>query len=241
MSTPENTVEPKPQKITIIKNGPYRVEGGIPLLHKTQVVSENGEPLTWKKSEPIETPDGVYMLCRCGMSSRFPFCDGTHRREGFDGTETASTDTTSERRTTIPGSSHIIVMKDETLCTGSGFCGMMGASFADFVMETDNTRIRSLVIAMVERCPSGALTYRIDPNETDIEPDLNPDIATTVEVLSDGPIRGPLFVTGSIEIERSDGQPIEARNRVTLCNCGHSHNKPLCDGSHRVNAKHVDR
>ena len=118
---------------------------------------------------------------------------------------------------------------------------MMGASFADFVMETDNTRIRSLVIAMVERCPSGALTYRIDPNETDIEPDLNPDIATTVEVLSDGPIRGPLFVTGSIEIERSDGQPLEARNRVTLCNCGHSHNKPLCDGSHRVNAKHVDR
>lgn len=32
---------------------------------------------------------------------------------------------------------------------------------------------------------------------------------------------------------RSDGRPQEARNRVTLCRCGHSGNKPLCDGTHR--------
>lgn len=240
MNTPEESVEPKPQKIRIIKNGPYRVEGGIPLLHKTQVVSEHGEPLTWKKSEPVETSEGGYSLCRCGRSARFPFCDGTHRSTNFDGTETAETNTTAERRSTIPGSTHIIVMKDETLCTGSGFCGMMGASFADFVMETDNTRIRSLVIAMVERCPSGSLTYRIDPYEPDIEPDLSCDAAITVEVLSDGPIRGPLFVTGGIEIERSDGETFETRNRVTLCNCGNSCNKPLCDGSHRVKVRRIE-
>jgi CDGSH-type Zn-finger protein len=33
-------------------------------------------------------------------------------------------------------------------------------------------------------------------------------------------------------IERSDGQPVEVRNRVTLCRCGHSENKPFCDGTH---------
>jgi CDGSH-type Zn-finger protein len=44
---------------------------------------------------------------------------------------------------------------------------------------------------------------------------------------------GALWVSGSIPIERSDGQPFEARNRVMLCRCGNSKNKPLCDGTHK--------
>jgi len=55
----------------------------------------------------------------------------------------------------------------------------------------------------------------------------------TTEITSDGPIAGPLWVTGGIPVLRSDGQPFEIRNRVTLCNCGHSGSKPLCDGTHR--------
>ena len=50
---------------------------------------------------------------------------------------------------------------------------------------------------------------------------------------SNGPIIGPLWVTGNIPIERSDGKPFEIRNRVTLCRCGESKLKPLCDGLHR--------
>ncbi len=90
-----------------------------------------------------------------------------------------------------------------------------------------------LVMAMVERCPSGALTFQIDENGPDIEPDLPQQVAVTTEITSDGPISGPLWVMGGISVERSDGQPFESRNRVTLCNCGHSSNKPLCDGTHR--------
>jgi CDGSH-type Zn-finger protein len=43
---------------------------------------------------------------------------------------------------------------------------------------------------------------------------------------------GPLFVSGGIEIERTSGELLETRNRVTLCRCGQSGNKPLCDGTH---------
>ncbi|HET8688843.1 MAG TPA: CDGSH iron-sulfur domain-containing protein [Methanosarcina sp.] len=37
---------------------------------------------------------------------------------------------------------------------------------------------------------------------------------------------------GGIPIESADGKQYEIRNRVTLCRCGKSRNKPFCDGSH---------
>ena len=36
-------------RIVIMPDGSYHVFGDVPLVHKTQVVSEYGEPLTWKK------------------------------------------------------------------------------------------------------------------------------------------------------------------------------------------------
>ncbi len=92
-------------------------------------------------------------------------------------------------------------------------------------------------MAMIERCPSGSLTYAIEPGEPDVEPDLPQQIAVTTEITSDGPIEGPLWVTGKVPIERADGLPLETRNRVTLCSCGRSKNKPLCDGAHRTETK----
>ena len=42
-------IEKPKAKITISKNGPYEVIGEIPLVRKSQIVSEFGEPLTWHK------------------------------------------------------------------------------------------------------------------------------------------------------------------------------------------------
>ena len=221
------------KRIIIRPNGSYRVEGGVPLVRKTQVVSEYGEPLTWRLEGAIATAESDYSLCRCGQSANKPFCDGTHRVVGFDGTETADTGTTEERAMAFPRGTRIIVRKDPTLCMESGFCGLRDASTAQLVAATGDTKVRSLVMAMVERCPSGALTYSIEEDGPDIEPDLPQQVAVTTEITSHGPIAGPLWVTGGIPIMRSDGQPFEIRNRVTLCNCGHSGNKPLCDGTHR--------
>ena len=119
----------------------------------------------------------------------------------------------------------------------SGYCEFNDAGLSRLVTATEDTKMRSLVIAMIERCPSGALTYRIEADGPEIEPDLPQQIAVTTEITSHGPIVGPLWVTGNVPIERSDGQPFETRNRVTLCNCGHSCNKPLCDGTHRDKAQ----
>lgn len=227
----------KKKQIVIKKNGPYAVKGGVPLVHKTQIVSEHGEPLTWQKVSEISVGEEDYYLCRCGRSSKAPFCDGTHRQDEFDGTETANTSGAGNRKFRIPRGTHIIVEKDPLLCMQSGFCGFSDAQLSQLVASTQDTKMRALVMTMIEHCPSGALTYRIEEDSPDIEPDIPEQIAITTEITSDGPIAGPLWVTSGIPIERSDGQPFETRNRVTLCNCGHSCNKPLCDGAHRSQAQ----
>jgi CDGSH-type Zn-finger protein len=229
------------KQIVVRKNGSYVVEGDVPLVRKTQVVSEHGEPLTWQKDGEIPTEEGEYHLCRCGQSGDMPFCDSTHRRVGFDGTETADTGLTERRKFVYPDSTRIIVKKDSSLCMQSGFCAFRDVGTGDLVASTGDTRTRALVMAMVERCPSGSLTYRIERDGPEIEPDLPQQVAVTTEITSEGPIAGPLWVTGGIPVLRSDGQPMETRNRVTLCNCGHSRNKPLCDGTHRRLAEHEAR
>jgi hypothetical protein len=119
----------------------------------------------------------------------------------------------------------------------SGFCGNRVTNIEKMVPETADTQVRAQVMAMVERCPSGSYTYSLEEGGADIEPDLPQQIAVATEITLDGPITGSLWVTGNIPIERADGQPFETRNRVTLCSCGLSKIKPLCDGTHRVAAQ----
>jgi len=220
------------KKIVIEVDGAYRVLGGIPLVRKTQIVSEFGEPLTWKTEEVIPAGDD-YSLCRCGHSKEKPFCDCTHAEIGFDGSETAETNTFEERKSILPGSTGITVKRDRSICMDSGFCGNRIAKVKNMMAETGEPRIRAEIIGMIERCPSGSYTYAINNEEGDIEPDLPQQIAVTTEVTSEGAVRSALWVTGNIPIERSDGKPLETRNRVTLCCCGESKIKPLCDGTHR--------
>ncbi|MDQ1250240.1 MAG: hypothetical protein QG597_4619, partial [Actinomycetota bacterium] len=46
---------------------------------------------------------------------------------------------------------------------------------------------------------------------------------------------GPLFVDGLVRVVAADGSVIKETDRTWLCRCGHSSNKPFCDGSHRRN------
>ncbi len=44
---------------------------------------------------------------------------------------------------------------------------------------------------------------------------------------------GPYVVSGTVEIRNGDGVVVKTVNKTALCRCGHSENKPFCDGSHR--------
>jgi CDGSH-type Zn-finger protein len=45
---------------------------------------------------------------------------------------------------------------------------------------------------------------------------------------------GPLQVTGNLELCSGTGRTIDRVTQTWLCRCGHSANKPFCDGSHKA-------
>ncbi len=220
---PQRATESASFRITVRPDGPYVVEGGVPLTRKSIVYSELHEPLTWRKDETLPEDDS-YRLCRCGQSSRKPYCDGTHERIAFDGREHAPIRPSAGRQMRTEGA-HITLTDDPRLCTHAGFCGNKVERVWDMMPRTADTRVRFSVINMVEKCPSGRLGFEVDGGGP-IEPDLPPAIAVTKD--------GPLWVTGNIPVTLSDGRTLEVRNRVTLCRCGQSSRKPLCDGTHTV-------
>lgn len=211
------------EKIIVEANGPYIVRGAIPLVRKSPVLSEHGEPLTWKKDGELRE-GGNYFLCRCGQSRNKPYCDDTHEDIDFDGTESADTGPIADRQNRYDGT-NIVVKDDRSLCMHAGFCGTRITNVWKMLGEAEDTHVRAQIIGMVERCPSGSLTFALEADGEALEPDLPKVVAVTPD--------GPLWVSGGITIERSDGEPFETRNRVTLCSCGASKNKPLCDGTHK--------
>ena len=206
--------------ITVAANGPYLVAGDLPLHRRRDVQSELGEPMTWTTTSTLQTNDR-YALCRCGQSSNKPFCDGTHARVGF-AADDAAAGTYDERAEVVGGD--INVRYDKGICVHAGFCGTTLTNVWDEAAKVGDTAARMHAIAMIEHCPSGALTYQFDGVDNE------PLLPQAVGVISDG----PLWVTAGVPIINSDGVPLEARNRVTLCRCGDSSNKPLCDGSHKA-------
>lgn len=211
--------------IEIKPGGPYVLKGRARLRRMVDIQSEAGEPLTWKVTETLERRDAVW-LCRCGGSANKPFCDGTHKTREWDSDEHAPTDNFDDRARTTEGPG-IVIRKDPGLCSHAGFCGNRVENIYGMLkrLEADDGATRALMMAMIERCPSGSLVLRVDPDGEDIEPEL-PEAVGVVE-------DGPLYVSGGIPVVRSDGEPFETRNRVVLCRCGESATKPLCDGAHK--------
>ena len=47
-------------------------------------------------------------------------------------------------------------------------------------------------------------------------------------------LNGPLHVEGALEICSASGRTITRTTETWLCRCGHSKDKPFCDGSHEA-------
>lgn len=215
-------------KIKIIKNGPYEVSGSIPLYKSDIVVDSDNYPIKIDNKEKIDTNDNYY-LCRCGNSKNKPFCDGSHESKKFNGKEIAKKSFKNEDKI-ISESEKLIMIDIPYLCDHGRFCTRDGG--ISKLMDKGDHDVNSLNEAKKEAslCTSGRLTI-IDKNtDKNTEKDFKKEITLLFDTGKDK--EGPIWVTGGIPLESSDKKVYEVRNRMTLCRCGNSHNKPFCDGSH---------
>ena len=160
-------------------------------------------------------------LCRCGSSKNKPFCDGTHAKIGW-------TDKKEEgrqpRRIDDYRGKKITIHDDRGICSHAGFCtdGLPKVFRMDKEPWIDpDAETVDKIIETIKKCPSGALSYSIDGKLYNKYFE-NPEIMVTKD--------GPYFVRGDIQLQDDDSPDTE--DHYALCRCGHSKNKPFCDGQH---------
>ena len=213
-------------KIKVSQNGPYIVYGGVPLTVNIIVTDASGIAYEWRAGKKYPIQD-TYQLCRCGQSRNKPFCDGTHEHIKFDGTETASREPYLKQAKVLKGP-ELTLTDLPGLCVHAGFCDRAGGIW-NLAQYSDTPEARRIAIEEASNCPSGRLVVW-DKEGNEIEPQFELSIELVEDPYSGG--SGPLWIRGGIPIESADGTTYEIRNRVTLCRCGKSANKPFCDGIH---------
>jgi CDGSH-type Zn-finger protein len=217
----------KKMKVKICEDGPYIVQGGVPLADQILVPDGEGLSIRWHKGKEYPVTD-EYELCRCGHSKNMPFCDSTHKEIGFDGTETASRAPFTSQAEPITVGPELELTDVVALCALARFCDRAGGVW-DNTRASDDPMAKSIAVQEVEDCPAGRLVLH-DKAGNPVEPKFEPSIGLVLDpVVAE---LGPVWVRGGIPIESADGTTYEIRNRVTLCRCGNSNNKPFCDGRH---------
>jgi len=199
-----------PVRITPIANGPLKLEADndtFPLLR--------GHP-----GGDVQ-PEKRVFLCRCGESGNKPYCDGSHAAAGYSSENRCDRDAVKDFA--APG---ITVHFNRAICSGAGECvrGLPGVfvSGAEDWIRPDQAGTEEIV-AVVRRCPSGALTYSVDGalavrDEKDV----------AVRIVKNGPYE----ITGPVELGTETWSANASRTCFALCRCGKSANAPFCDYSH---------
>jgi CDGSH-type Zn-finger protein len=217
----------KNQKVTIIKNGPYLVSGNLALSKTISIVGSEGEPEEWKQGKKYPKQES-YALCRCGRSQNKPYCDGTHAKIGFNGTETANRKPFNKQCEVISGP-ELELADVQSFCSSARFCHPSGGTWSN-VENSDDPGAKKIAIKTSCNCPSGRLVVHDKKTKKPYEKNFE----SSIELIEDpqAKVSGGIWLKGGVELESSDGSKYESRNRMTLCRCGKSDNKPFCDGSH---------
>jgi CDGSH-type Zn-finger protein len=168
------------------------VEGSLPLANKHIVTNAAGESPEWREGSAFPRAD-TYALCRCGRSKTKPFCDGTHARVHFDGTETASREPYERQAKQIIGPT--MVLEDaERLCAFARFCATSGILSAKRI----NPALEHWLCMRPAIALRDAWSRRIEQQEIMIEPHLEPSLGLVQD--SAKGISGPLWVRGGVPV-----------------------------------------
>jgi CDGSH-type Zn-finger protein len=213
-------------RIVVTKDGPYLVSGDLPLSEQWIVTNDEGDSLDYREGKKFPA-QAQYALCRCGHSSSKPFCDGSHAKVRFDGAETASHQPYIEQAETIEGPT-MTLTDQENLCAFARFCDPKGKIWN--LVTQDSPEAQEIAKHEAAHCPAGRLVVWDKKTGKPIEPKFEPSLGLIED--TEKKVGGPIWVRGGIPVVSADGKTYEIRNRMTLCRCGKSNNKPFCDGNH---------
>jgi CDGSH-type Zn-finger protein len=204
----------KPPRIACLPNGPYYLLNDMQASPVPNLVRSSGAACS--------TVRGV-ALCRCGGSKNKPFCDGTHSTNGFSDRKLA--DGSTNKRDAYHGK-RITIFDNRAICAHAGYCtdGLKSVfRYGEEPWIDADGATAAEIMATIDKCPSGALSYAIDGVER-TEKQRPPKVVVTDN--------GPYAVQGGIELVNTEFGDGASREHYTLCRCGASANKPFCDGSH---------
>ncbi|MDR0866288.1 MAG: CDGSH iron-sulfur domain-containing protein [Candidatus Symbiothrix sp.] len=214
--------------ILIQKDGPYLVYGKPPVNQEILTPDATGYSWTYKQGNTIENTEEPIALCRCGQSKHKPCCDGTHTYIEWDSEETAGKEPLLSGAKQFEGP-EFILNDNKKYCAVARFCDGYGDIW-HLIRKPATDVEKEIIKHQGTHCPSGRLVL-VDAKTGEIyEPNLDPSIGILEDPVMK--VSGPIWVKGGIRIQSADGSSYEIRNRVALCRCGHSSNKPFCDSTH---------
>jgi CDGSH-type Zn-finger protein len=214
-------------RIKVSKDGPYFVLGKVLMSEKIILINDEGLPEKWGEGKKFEITERC-SLCRCGHSENKPYCDGTHIKINFNGSENASSAPYLKVAQTFDGP-ELKLTDSVDLCASARFCHRDGEIW-NLIPRSGEPDAKRIAIEEACDCPSGRLVVWDRKTGEAIDPVLEPSIGF-IEDPQMG-CSGPIWVRGGIPVESVAGKTYERRNRVTLCRCGKSSMKPFCDSSH---------
>lgn len=218
----------KRYSITVDPQGPYLVYGNPHLQQQFIIPDKNGDSWEYRNGEHYSTQEEPTALCRCGSTKNAPYCDGSHLKADWNPTLTADNIPALEQAEVFDGPA-LQLTDNPKFCALARFCDANGQVW-NLVENSDNPEAAELTIREVIHCPAGRLKIWDKEKNKFIEPHLEPAIGLIED--PEAHCSGPLWVKGGIPVNSANGKQYELRNRITLCRCGGSLNKPYCDGSH---------
>ena len=194
---------------------------------------ENG-PLVVSAPPMLRDPAGseivtgeVAALCRCGKSQKKPYCDGSHTAAGF----TSAPDHSNIRNnkiqyTGVVDGHKVTISYTPVLCSHAGECSRLAKSIFNPSktpwITPENGSLED-VTSVLGACPSGAL--RVSIGEQSPHHLISADVDIKIE--EHGPYR-----VKNVPLEAEFNGVGASHAKYVLCRCGHSKNKPFCDGTH---------
>ena len=164
MTTPSATAQSQPEaavdapvdrmSITISLNGPYLVNGGVPLTQ--EVITPVGGHREYRTARAFPHQE-TYALCRCGQTSTPPFCDGSHVAAGFHGAETASRASFEERADIYPGPG--VTLYDDNRCAFARFCHREDGDVWTLTELSGDERLKREAVQESTDCTAGRLVH----------------------------------------------------------------------------------